>query len=41
MIPLMMGEPPTAATAKGKSLSPYHGSSMYESTIEIALKIPK
>ena len=40
-IPEIMGLPPTAATAIGRSSDPNHGFKRYDRIIEIPLKIPK
>lgn len=41
IIPLIIGLPPTAATARGNESPEKKGSIKYDRTIEIALKIPK
>ena len=41
IMPDIIGLPPTTATAKGKSSSPYHGFNMKDKTTDIPLNIPK
>lgn len=40
-IPLIMGLPPTAATANGRESPLKNGSIKYDKVIDMALKIPK
>ncbi len=40
-IPLIIGDPPTAVTASGRSFAPNQGLSKKDRIMEIPLKIPK